>query len=570
MGAIKSQELTGLKLVSPLENTSQSDPAKAIQILEAQKAAQQQGLYSGFPATPETANTCNPVLSNEGKQQAEVVLDNLKTVDSDKLPDGVKALVGEWSEASTPEEKDRITAQFNQIILSGQTVRQDDLITALGGTPAQPASTPASPALPAPAPTPQSPEARRDTTPLPPPPAAPQPEVKPAALGAEQPVTLDQVKKGEQLSENVFKLNEKLYLTSADGKAIEISKDALTPLMPDAKKSLVGVKGEEPHKLKDGESVDIALTTENKTFDDGDDGTFEKAIPTKILRVEKHGDELRYGVLELKNGNYVLTDKHSDVTPSTQFKNAQPLKYFHGKDGNIYNEGGKEKWLGPNPTTVGTDGGPTDVPQYSSLASVLNSLTEIDKQKQLRRAGKTAKERQEEDTLMAAVQMMGGQGGQASGGIGGGLGMQFGADSFGNFNVGVGVQGTNFGAGFQFGGGPNNGFGGGFGFPGFGNGGVVNLEEMLTVVFAILEQQERKRIVGYLKDMYAKSSKMNAVTGDQVKDKPGILNSMNIETSISQAFLQNSMGKRQNMLETLYGIIRNTHESKRRSIQNLA
>jgi len=63
---------------------------------------------------------------------------------------------------------------------------------------------------------------------------------------------------------------------------------------------------------------------------------------------------------------------------------------------------------------------------------------------------------------------------------------------------------------------------------------------------------------------------MSAITGDQVKDKPAILNSMNIETSISQAFLQNSMGKRQNMLETLYGIIRNTHESERRSIQNLA
>lgn len=578
MGAIKSQELSGLKLVSLTGVSTSGDKAKAIADLNAVKT--------------------NPTVNLDNTQAGNIlaVLGDADTT----IPDGdefssVRAMANEWNaDDATPEQK--ATAENNLInyVNTDKEKNIPTVLTALGE--AVPKDRPATEETKAPESKKvelseeQKAKVKAALSQLgtvvgstwdgivrgfqaAAEPASPKSTASPATQESIKkadgnPLTQTDISKGTTIDTNVKKVGDDLFIQTQNNQAVRVSKDGvLSGIKTNAKSEFVTVDGKEERTLQDGESVDIALTTETKTFEDGDDGSFDKAIPTKILRVEKHSDGLHYGVFELKDGKYVLTEgKHSSVKPSENFETNQPLRYLHATDGNIYNEDGITKWVGPSPSTVGAADAP---PQYSSLASVLNNLTDIEKQKQLRKAGKTQKERQEEDMLMAAASMIGGQGGQASGGIGGGLGLQMGADSFGNFNVGVGIQGTNFGAGIQFGGGPNNGFGGP-GFPGFGNGGVVNLEEMLTVVFAILEQQERKRIVGYLKDMYKKSSAMGAVTSNQVKDRPGILNQMNTETSISQAFLQNSMGKRQNMLETLYGIIRNTHESKRRSIQNIA
>lgn len=572
MGAIRSEGLVDLSGLMLTASTSNGDKAKAIADLNAVKANSTVNLTqeqsANILATLSDPNTHIP----EGEDY-----------------DGLRTMALEWSaEDATAEQKKNVENNLIAFVNADREKNIPTVLTALGEAPVEDKEKTKTQAL-----TEQQQQQLGATltsvgnvvgsawdnllrsfggTNIP----APPKEVSKPTTGTTvqnkegKPLTQANLDAGTPIDSNVKKVGDDLFIQTEKGSAIRVSKDGvLTGIKTNTKSEFAAVE-DQTKTLKDGETLDIALTTETKTFEDGDDGSFDKAIPTKILRVEKHGDELRYGVFELKGNDYVLTEgKHSDVKPSAQFKNDQPLRYLHTKDGNLYNEGGKKKWLGPNPSTVGADGGPTDVPSYNSLVAVLNNLTDIEKQKAMRKAGKTQKERQEEDMLMAAASMIGGQGGQVSGGIGGGLGLQMGADSFGNFNVGVGVQGTNFGAGIQFGGGPNAGFGGP-GFPGFGHGGVVNLEEMLTVVFAILEQQERKRIVGYLKDMYKKSSAMGNVTKDQVGSKPGILNQMNIETSISQAFLQNSMGKRQNMLETLYGIIRNTHESKRRSIQNLA
>ena len=91
---------------------------------------------------------------------------------------------------------------------------------------------------------------------------------------------------------------------------------------------------------------------------------------------------------------------------------------------------------------------------------------------------------------------------------------------------------------------------------------VVDFEELLLMVMAILEQEERRRIGRIIKDIQKSSDKMKNLTGKQVEKRPGIVQGMNTESSIMMQMLSMSVQRRQRMLETLTNIIKSAHDAK--------
>lgn len=298
-----------------------------------------------------------------------------------------------------------------------------------------------------------------------------------------------------------------------------------------------------------------------------------------------------------KGGDSVLVAAPMQTQKPFEVKGT-PL-YFNPGDGNLYRSGGYQKYFGPSAPGGGYPNGPA--PTSGSPGENwgfnpndgLAQAAEASKNKMMEYFRKSKRER-DLDQLIAMLCGGGGgpigPGGYGPGGFGGGegfgLGVQggpgfFGAqgayqgpnyginagfDNQGHWNVGGSYLGKNFGFSIELG-------NGGGCLPGgrrcaFG-GYVMDFETLLLAIMTILEEEEREKIGGIIKRMRDAQKDLKGITADQARERPGLVQSLNTDTSILQIELSMAVQNRQKLIETVTNTIKSAFDAKMNSVRRI-